>query len=116
VTRLSRAHLAILDLAVEDWYGLWEIAGHVPDHEPSSATALPREELVRALRELLAGGLVELAVRSGPDSEPHVTDMSSAPDLDQAKLWQVPTVSGPQYLVGATPARERVYREARKPS
>jgi hypothetical protein len=106
---MSHAHLGILDLAVEDWYGLWEIAGHFPDGEPASARPPSHDELVRALRELMSCVLVKLAVRTGPEGRADINRSSTGPDLDQPEHWRVPEESEPQYLVGATPAGESAY-------
>jgi hypothetical protein len=113
MTKLTRAQIAILELAVEDWYGLWEANGRIPDREAGSRDAVPPtlDELIEALRELLKLGYVELGVRdgpSGPTSE--LNDPSTWPDLSRQETWALPPGTGRVYLFSATDAGHEAYR------
>jgi hypothetical protein len=116
MSKLTRSHLAILDLAVEDWYGLWEVVGHIPDNEPrrpSSPSSPPPtlDELIDALRDLLARGFVELGIRDSPSAPGSaVSDPSTWPDLTRHETWAVPAGAEPAHVFTATDAGAEAYR------
>jgi hypothetical protein len=82
----------ILELCVEDWFGLWEIAAYV-------ARAL-REDLTSGLREAIRDEIAEMASRGWLEASiwsngpPRPMDVSALEALDaDSELWKPPMES-----------------------
>ena len=107
---LSNAEHAVLDLATEEVFGLWDVLWYLRasldlDEGPARAVAV---EAVSALRER---GLVELFTSDAPGA-PEVP--GAALDVAAREVWRRPAEDGPEVLVGATEEGERVFRAAER--
>lgn len=99
-----------LELAVEDFYGLWEIIWRFRALSPHSTDPELRTHAENAVRTLLAGGLVALFRRSkvgGEESPVDQNEIEAA--LSDQSNWDEPKPDSVQMLVGATSLGERVY-------
>jgi len=100
----------ILELAVEDVYGLWEILWRLQSEFPNSSTADLRQTAESALRGLLRKGWISVGRRSGGAGEtaplrPAETEAA----LVDRKNWDEPALDARQVVVGATAEGERIY-------
>lgn len=90
----------ILELAEEDFYGVWEVGwrlvtalGVDPSSDPRSAA-----DAVASLRR---EGHVEIYVREWTDDEPRPLAASGRSiDLREASAWLEPQPGQPQFLIG----------------
>lgn len=102
--KLTALHREILDLAVEDYYGLWEIEDVVARGLPEPEIARAREVSRSLMLELADGGLIEfyLGTRFAGEERPLAVD--EMPDfLVVDRYWDAagPT-SEPHVRIGAT--------------
>ena len=96
----------VLELAEEDYYGLWEIGWHVrtvlgldPTIEPSA--------LATAIEAMLSGGLIDIFVREWSDDDPlPIRSTGHSVNLRDPMSWSVPERGAPQFLVGALASRD----------
>jgi len=71
----------ILDLLIEDYYGLWELTG-LPD-------APPVDELIRVLDGLVQDGLVEIYIGSNFSSEERMlTEAAGRRAIQDRAFWE----------------------------
>jgi len=106
---------AILDVATEDWYGLWEIYDHAALVLHRAAGKTLREELRRQLRAMMARGLLEAAIwTEGPPRAVSPDEVRFLP-ID-SELWGSPMNlhSVEQLRITATEAGDRLYFENSK--
>jgi hypothetical protein len=106
--REDEVQRAILDLATEDWYGLWEIYNHVARELGRTADMTLREELRRKLGDMLAGGLLDAAIWSEGPPRTVSPDTVRALPID-SELWGSPENSVEQLRITATDAGDRQY-------
>lgn len=106
----STIQFEILETAVEDFYGLWEVVWGLHNLLPDSGESGLRSVAEREIRELLAKGWVSLFRRNGAEGEerPLPPDEVESAVLDQ-KNWEEPKANSMQILIGATEEGERVY-------
>jgi hypothetical protein len=108
---LDPLRFAVLRVAVDDWWGLWELL-------PEIRAALPpenRDDLASAqevVRLMLSEGLIRLYVREGPIGKPLIVEppLSDALLQDEAS-WAVPDAETTQTLVAATEVGQKAYFE-----
>ena len=99
---------AILELAVEDDYGLWEVLWRIKTIEPS----LPEAEAVEAARktvtDLYDRGLVELGRRSGCAWEPappeEIRELLSTP-----ASWEAPQSIDEGFFIRSTASGDNAH-------
>ena len=100
----------ILELAIEDWYGLWEIANDAARAVGAAPGTRFREMLRSQLATMIDRGLLEAAIWS--DEAPKAI---SAPDVRNlavdSELWKSPDKSSidEQLRVSATEAGRKEY-------
>lgn len=90
---LSSAEEDIMQLLLEDDYGLWEVAWRLGGAEMAAPT----------VERLCNRGLVELYVRDWPDADPVPASHSGREiDLRDPHCWEEPSAGGSQWLLVAT--------------
>lgn len=114
--RLSPAHLAVLDMAAEDYYALYEIPWGLRDLLVEHSEPELRRVAQETVRELEAEGLVALYHRIGMVGEEiPLPSEEVKPALDVEDNWNVPTASDTaQILILATKLGEQAYYSAYK--
>jgi hypothetical protein len=112
--RLTVSEQEVLDLATEDYYGLWEVSWRlatVSEDESRDSS----QESADVVRCLWGRGLIDLYTQAGDDSEPVLVERSSS-DIDLlAEDWWRPQQAGePRVLIAATESGRTVLaREGR---
>ncbi len=100
----------VLDLATEDYYGLWELWNTLRARRTPSDPVRLREALDAIVRSMLADGLIELAVGSTFDGEESRLDNDQASAaIGDPRNWVMPDAPSRIKLV-ATPSGQRAYR------
>lgn len=98
----------ILDLVVEDDYGLWEVLWRLCGREYDRALA--RHRAAQALKHLLRSGWVELMAREGPTGAPRALNADEVTKvLSRPESWEEPGKDARQVVVSVTPAGEAAY-------
>ncbi len=103
---LSVEEHAVLELAAEDYCGLWEARWRL-DSLPSAVTAGSYDRAVGVVRSLVLQELVELFVRRPGADEPELADEADPADRG---IWDEPQVGGTIWLMLATEAGEQALR------
>ncbi len=107
---LSNAEHAVLDLATEDVFGLWDVLWYLRA-ALGLEEAPAREVAVEAVRSLRDRGLVELFTSDAPGApDVPVAAGGAVVDVASREVWRRPAEGGPEVLVGATEAGARVFR------
>ena len=91
----------VLELAEEDFYGVWEVGwrlrtafGINPTEEPEVAAG--------AIESLRKQRLIEIYVREWVDDEPlPIGSTGRTIDLGDPRAWRPPSHGEPQFLIGA---------------
>lgn len=112
---LSQAERTILELATEDFYGLWEVRWEIerlfPAAELDEVLARSREVVLHLLRrgwiDVFSGEL------KGNDMLP-VDEAALAEVLGSPESWEQLSPDKPQLAIAATDAGERAYSESGK--
>lgn len=94
----------VLELAVEDYYGLFELL-HDDPHAPDEMrhASVPQWVLVPAIAELLGAGLVEIKYRPNPLADLlEVGSDEAGRLLEDPDSWAVPGPTSRIVVVGAT--------------
>lgn len=113
---VSTQQRKILEMCVEDGYGLWEILWGLQDLFPGSTHAELRDTAESALKELLAKGWIRLFRRNGAAGEEIVLQPEEAgPAISEQRNWDEPTSDSAQIIVGATAIGEQAYYRREKP-
>jgi hypothetical protein len=107
---LDPVRFAVLKVAVDDWWGLWEL---LPDIRAALSAQDQGSDLASAqkvVRQMLSEGLIRLYVRDGPIGKPLIVE----PPLSDLLLegegsWAAPTAGAAETLVAATEAGEEAY-------
>lgn len=100
----------ILDMATEDFCGLWEIIWRLRDLSPRGLTLELRNKAESAVRELLAKGWIELYRCAGVSVEEKLIPIDELDRvLSEPASWKEPSKGSVQFLLAATPRGERVY-------
>jgi hypothetical protein len=108
--KLNPAEYKILELAVDDFFGLWEVIWSLRSVFPGSNQVEIRDIAERALRELLLKGWIFLARRSAISApEVLIQDNEVNDVLLNEETWREPTRDSMQILVAATEEGERIY-------
>lgn len=107
---LDPVRFAVLTVAVDDWWGLWEL---LPDIRAALSAQDQVSDLAGAqevVRQMLSEGLIRLYVRDGPVGKPLIVEPPlSDVLLEDESSWAVPTAGATQTLVAATEAGEEAY-------
>lgn len=93
----------ILDLAVEDAIGLWEIAWRSRESHPGPT----RDELVGVTLEMVREGLVEVV--SSSDERHALSDADAAAEVRDDVNWAEPQSGADHVRIVATAKGERAY-------
>ena len=104
----------ILDLVVEDFYGLWELVWRLKTCEPDFTRSEALRAAQIALGELYERGLVELHHGSGSDSTPIASGDAYSLLADEAN-WGEPSKESTVIFVGATPEGKEHYSKGLNP-
>lgn len=100
----------ILELAVEDFYGLWEVIGVLRSFFPGSDPVEIQQIAERIVKELLLRRLVTVVLRrAGSAQEVVIRDDEIEDVLLSERVWREPTADSHQILVAATEEGERLY-------
>ncbi len=90
----------VLELAEEDFYGVWEIGWRlrtVFDIDPTMAPDVAAD----AVESLKRQGLIEIFVREWVDDAPlPIGSVGRTVDLHDPQAWLVPGKGKPQFLIG----------------
>lgn len=102
--------MAILELAVEDWYGLWEIRYDVARSLNREPDEIFRDELQIRLAAMLSQGLLDAAIWSEATPRPMSADQMRHLSTDSG-FWASPADSegDEQVRVAATEAGRKAY-------
>jgi hypothetical protein len=100
---------AILRVAVDDYWGMWELLPEIRAALPASSASLLNDAR-EIVRQMIREGLLRLVVRDGPLGdpiavEPPLTDLL----IDDDETWVAPNEGMTQALVCATRAGESAY-------
>jgi hypothetical protein len=109
-TDLQDLGRAILEFAVEDWYGLWELYHDVARSVGATPGMSFRAQLVRQLAAMIDRGLLEAAIwTQGPPRSLSAEDVRAV--SDDSELWKSPGEStvDEQMRISATDAGRRLY-------
>ena len=107
---LGKDARALLDLVVDDSYGLWEVGERLKQMHPDITVA----EVIRLAQttamQLLQGGLVSVWSQASPGSEesPLAAEEAKA-QLGERENWEWPSTSRPMVRLLATEAGEHAY-------
>ena len=100
----------ILELAVEDLYGLWEIIWRLRSRFPDSKASELRNIAEATVRELVTRGYVVLYRRSkAPERETLLTVDEADTILSIQTSWDDPIGDSVQILIGATEEGKHAY-------
>jgi len=110
MNRMSAEHL-VLDLAVDDYTGLWEIVWGIEASHPNADMLTAVELAKRAVRTLLEQGYIELYEGSGFNGDEHRVPQSDRHAvLATEAYWNPPLAADFAHVrVGATQAGEHAY-------
>jgi hypothetical protein len=110
--KLNTYQQKILEWAVEDAYGLWEILWGLQGKFPNRTKTELRQVAESEVRELLRKGWISVSRRSGATDEdtPLQRDEAEAA-LGEEKNWDEPATAAIQVVVGATATGEHIYYE-----
>ena len=102
---------AVMDLAVDDHTGLWELRWRMASLFPDDAD-LARDVVGRLSAGLIAEGLIELHEQCGGDDPARIPTGAALELLADPDAWDAP---GPdrELTVAATEAGLQAYREGR---
>lgn len=110
---MDNVHQAILDLAVEDSYALWEIVWRLRHLFPARPETEVRCIAHQAVQELIASDLIQLLQLREPDGEELPLPAHEVEEtLADERCWQAPPDYAPQIRILATEAGERTYYTA----
>jgi hypothetical protein len=106
---LDPVRRAILRVAVDDYWGMWELLPEIRAALPASSASLLNDAR-EIVRQMLSEGLLRLVVRDGPlgdpiAAEPPLTDLL----IEDDRTWVAPDEGRTQVLVCATRAGESAY-------
>ena len=107
---LSRIQHQLLELAVEDYYGFWEIIWRVRNLLPNSTASQLSEIAATALRDLLSRGWVALyrqVLDTGERTPIEPSEVEAV--LADPRSWAEPTSDLTPIVFGATEEGERAY-------
>jgi len=104
---------AILERAVEDYYGLWEVLWRARrEHQEGETDAWLTAE--KAVRRLIADGYVILYTGLSFDGDQvSLSDTKASAVLRERDNWKVPQPNQLQYRIGATDSGERQFYSVR---
>jgi hypothetical protein len=108
--KLTEIHRIILDLLVEDSYGLWEIAGRVDDLFPGSSGSEAAELARTAVEDLVDAGLASVWYQ--PDlsgAEELVPPARISEELGNPVNWACPRDDRVNVRILATEPGEQAY-------
>lgn len=108
---VKAAEREILELATEDYQGLWEIRSQV-EQSLNLMEPVLRQTMVRAVRDLLKRGWVQL-YRASPEAWNNATALGPpevAAILDDVRSWDLPAGDADHLLIAATLEGERAYK------
>lgn len=100
---------SILDRAVEDYTGLWEL---IDDPETSSPRRSPAEVhagINTAVAQLLERGWIALYRGVSFDGDQHVVTKAANDILNARRNWSPPEGDEEHFRIAATPQGERAY-------
>ena len=103
------ARRTILELAVEDEYGLWELVWRLKTSDPSYTDENVVKLASATVTSLLGDGLVRLYVRKSGESAVPVHDDDALSVLGIPLNWTEPAEGGAAVLIAATPSGEVAY-------
>jgi hypothetical protein len=111
---LTPVELLIMEHAIEDWYGLYELLFDIEGSPPELQQAADRRSvLVIGLRRLLELRLVELGVR---DSRTGIPVMASGEEgaalLEAETSWAYPRGNETVVIFAATPLGDRLWQRS----
>ncbi len=99
---------SILDLAVDDWYGLWEILHTAARALNSSRDDAFRDELRDRLADMMTRELIEAQIWS--EAKPRAWSADEMRTLGaDSLLWAPPSESPEELRIGATEAGNQAY-------
>lgn len=112
---ISPYELKLLELSVEDFYGLWEIIWTFrqlsPDRSESELVSIARD----SLKNLFGRGWVRIFSRIGAAGDVTPLQSDEVEDiLSECKNWEEPTIDSVQIVIGATPEGERAYHTSKR--
>lgn len=111
---LTSAEHAVLDLATEDNFGLWDVLWYLRGSLRLDE-ARARDAAIEAVTTLRERGLVELFTSAAPGApDLPVAATGEAVELASRELWRRPAEYGREVLVGVTDAGERAFRAAER--
>ena len=100
----------ILELVVEDFFGLWEIVWHLRSLLPNSTDSELRNIGESAVSKLISKGWVALYRRSSTGGqEKPVSPNEVFGILSDKESWKEPTSNSIHILIGATKEGEHAY-------
>lgn len=102
----------LLELAVEDYYALWElrleVKGVYPEKEETEVLQIAED----AVQRLLSQGWIKLFIREGSSNEVPLEIDKIDETLTERNNWYLPKETGrPVIVVGATKKGENAYYE-----
>ena len=107
---LNEVESNILELASEDYYGLWEVCWKIQRLRPKDSAAEVRKICINAVRDLVQRGLIHLMRRRGPaGKETLLSENEILNVLNDVSSWEEPFKDSIQFLVGATEEGKEVY-------
>jgi hypothetical protein len=112
--RLTVSEQEVLDLATEDYYGLWEVSWRLATvSEDKSQDS--SQEAADVVTRLWGRGLIDLYTRAGDDAEPVLVQRPSGDvDLSAEDRWRPQQAGEPRVLIAATDSGRTVLaREGR---
>ena len=100
----------ILKLAVEDYYGLWELFWAIRENYPNYSADEFLEIAQEATKYLLSSGSIILYSRQGADgTEVQMQELDAEEAISNPQNWREPSRNTIQILVGSTAYGEKVY-------
>lgn len=99
----------ILELAVEDLYGLWELVWRAKRRYPETSDSDVRAIVQDSVRRLLGEGLISLYRRAAEDNFAAVSPRSAESILTDPRNWDEPRSDPLEFRVGATEQGKRQY-------
>ena len=98
----------ILERAVEDYTGLWELLPLTDVTRPSKGLQ-PPSELIESVRDLLAHGLVAVYLGNWFDGDQKIVMTNPEETLSNIAYWRPPEGNTEHVRIAATTAGESAY-------
>jgi hypothetical protein len=100
---------SILERAVEDYTGLWELIGATQAAMPHSTPTELRSAAENELRKLLERGWITLYRGVSFDGDQNAVTTAADDSLAEERNWHPPESRSEHLRIGATSAGERAY-------